>query len=174
MGNLECLCFISACGGSGCTSASRAFSAIASKLYKKKNIVISLDVMTAKTIPAGIKRDEAAQIKTGIGLLKGDQTCELTFPCYTHELGTVYLSAGSFFDPISGMSEDEMRSFIGSLSGSYDFDLAVFDIPLRSKASLDIALCCEKIVVVCGYLKIQRYYGEMLYDKLCSLTYSSR
>ena len=157
MENIEYVCFTSPCGGTGCTSSAVAFARIASKIYRKKVLVISFDVMTEKMIPVSATRP-AGKLSTGLFFdPKGRELC-FTMPALADDFSVSYLYDRSYINPLHSISEEELKVFLEYVSRSMLYDLAVLDIPYKSLFSEKLFMCCEKTVIVGGYLETQRYY----------------
>ena len=159
MVNTEFVCFISACGGSGCTSASRALGGILLKLFKKRVIVISLDRLGSKLSPASALKDHGSFIPSGLRCGPGDK---FTFALETcrDDLGVTYIYSGDFLSPLHDIGRKELMSMLEAISLSESFDIVILDIPYQLKGSELLALCCEKVVLVTGYLDAQKKHAD--------------
>ena len=164
------IAFISACGGTGCTSASRAFARICSKLLKKQVIVLSLDMLSAKTFPASAGKDNVGLLDTGVPYGKYGQSGTLCIPLVKDDHGVFYIKDPAFFNPLHSLTGIELTGLLERVSEL--FDLSVIDIPFNNCMSEALCMCCEKTVVVSGYLPSQRTYAPLLLKQLKSYAQS--
>lgn len=165
MENTAFVCFTSACGGSGCTSSAVALARICSKLKKEKVLVISLDILSSKMFPLSSAMHSSGVLSTGLTFGKGTGLDVFNIPLQSDEFGVSYACPESFFNPLHSMSETELSVFLSALSSSGRYDLVILDIPFAENISERLCMCCEKIVVVTGYLPYQRSCSRVLLNR---------
>ena len=164
MENTEFVCFTSACGGSGCSSAARTFARICSKILKKRVLLISLDLMSEKSLPVSAGSRYLKDLCTDIPF--GNGCAKISFGIYADEFGVSYLRGEGFINPLHDLSDLQLDAFLSKLAGTGDWDLAVLDIPFRNRNSELLCMCCEKIVAVKGYLPSQSGPSDSLFARL--------
>ena len=156
MENIEFVCFTSACGGTGCSSSAVAMARIMSKIHKKRVLVLSFDTMTEKMYPPSAIK-EKPKLDTGLSYGR-DQTLKL--PLFADDFGVCYIRDRGFINPFHMLKEKELETVLESIARSKSFDLVILDIPYKMPYSEKLITCCEKVVVVSGYLTVQKKYSD--------------
>ena len=158
--NIAC---ISACGGAGCTSAARALARITSKILKKIVLVISLDVLSSKTVPSTARERPAGMLDLGtfFGSLG---TPGFKLPLFLDDYGVSYASGDGFYNPLHALQEQEIARMLERFSELYD--LTVIDLSLKDPLSVKLSMCCEKTVVIAGYLPSQAAISAPFYSQV--------
>ncbi len=163
MENTEYICFISPCGGSGCSSAAFSLARIARKIFRRRVLVLSLDTLAEKMLPpsaAGRKSESLpAHIVQSLGRgVRADLVSD--------DYSVSYITGKGYLNPLRSLTAEELNVFLEELSGSELFDLVVLDVPYQSGISETVAMCCEKIVAVYGYLPSQISLGAAFRRRL--------
>ena len=160
MENIEFICFTSPLGGCGCSSAAWTLGRIASKIFKRKVLIISLESLKIKLLPRSAVRSEKGNIFSGIYCGSSNYGMALEFPLYRDEFGVSYMASEEYFNPLCNISEDELNSFFETISSSNEFDLVILDIPLRRPSFEKYIFCCEKAVIISGYIREKRWVSD--------------
>ena len=156
METIEFVCFTSACGGTGCSSSAIALARIVSKLRKKRVFVLSMDTLSEKMCPPSALK-EPALFDTGLSY-GGDKTLKLSL-C-KDDFGVRYVHDKGYINPLHMLSERGLETVLESISRSKLYDLVILDLPYKMPLSEKLFSCCEKVVVVSGYLPAQKMHSD--------------
>ena len=69
-------------------------------------------------------------------------------------------------------SDQELICFFQAVEEKGGYDLVVLDVPLNSKTSEKLGLCCERLVNVWGYTPSAQEIGNIFHDHLVKLSSS--
>ncbi|MBO4819205.1 MAG: hypothetical protein J5528_03605 [Firmicutes bacterium] len=159
METIEFVCFTSACGGTGCSSSAVALARIMTKLHKRKVLVLSLDTMTEKMYPPSAVKEKPL-LDTGLSCGR-EQTLKL--PLSADDFGVSYVRDKGFINPFHLIKERDLETVLENISRSKAYDMVILDIPYKMPFSEKLITCCEKVVVVSGYLPYQiKHNGSFL------------
>ena len=156
METIEFVCFTSACGGTGCSSSAVSLARIMSKLRKKRVLVLSLDTLAEKMYPPSALKTKTV-FDTGLQYGRG-QTLKL--PLSTDDFGVSYVHDKGFINPFHMLDERALETVLENVSRSRDYDMVILDIPYKMPLSEKLITCCEKVVVVFGYLPYQIKHND--------------